>query len=146
MGPIIWLIAAGILALAEFAVMDFSLLMLAIAALATAGVAVADVPLWAEVLVFAVSSALTFALVRPMLRKRLLSAKSPDDFSTKQLVGRAATVVEPVASADNSGGMVRIAGELWSARAAHNGETFAPGEDVQVLDIEGTTAVVWKGI
>lgn len=146
MGPIIWLIAAGILALAEFAVMDFSLLMLAIAALATAGVAVADVPLWAEVLVFAGSSALTIALVRPILRKRLLNSESSDKFSTKQLVGQPAKVVEPVNSLGDAGGMVRIAGELWSARAAQPGDQFAPGDDVQVLEIEGTTAVVWKGI
>ncbi len=144
MGPIIWLIAAGVLALAEFAVMDFSLLMLAVAALITAGVAIADIPVWAEVAVFAVSAAITILGVRPILRKRLLTTQQQTQFTPKQLEGQKATVVEPVTDADHAGGMVRIAGELWSARAANPGDTFAEGETVSVLQIDGTTAVVWK--
>ena len=40
--------------------------------------------------------------------------------------------------------MVRVAGELWSARSANPGDTYSAGESVQVLSIDGTTAVVWK--
>ena len=41
--------------------------------------------------------------------------------------------------------MVRLDGELWSARVAHPGESFLEGDEVEVLKIDGTTAVVWKG-
>lgn len=146
MGALIWLAAAIVLAIAEFAVMDFSLLMLALAALVTAGVAVADVPLWAEVAVFAVSSLLSLAVLKPMLRKRLKSSMNDRNFDAKELEGQSASVVDQVTDGIENGGMVNIAGELWSARAAYPGETFAPGEAVQVLNIEGATAVVWKGI
>lgn len=146
MGPLIWLCAAALLAVAELAVMDFSLLMIALAALATAGVAVADVPLWAEVAVFAVSALASLAILRPILRKRLQRTTSDRSFSPKELEGRKAEVVSPVGQSVTTGGMVNIDGELWSARAAHPGEAFAKGDDVQVLEIDGTTAVVWKGI
>lgn len=146
MGPIIWLIAAGVLALAEMAVMDFSLLMLALAALVTAGVAVADVPVWLEVVVFAISAIASLFLLRPILRKRLRSTTSERTFSAKELEGRQAEVVSLVGPSISSGGMVNIDGDLWSARAAHAGETFNQGDTVQVLEIDGTTAVVWKGM
>lgn len=146
MGALIWLAIAIGLAIAEFAIMDFSLLMLALAALITAGVAVADIPLWAEVAVFAVSSMLSLALLRPILRKTLAKSISDSDFSAKELEGRSATVIDPVSNGSTDGGMVKIDGELWSARAAYPGEKFIPGDAVQVLKIEGATAVVWKGI
>lgn len=146
MGPLIWFAVAVVLAIAELAVMDFSLLMLAIAALFTAGVAIADVPLWAEVAAFSISALLTLAGLRPILRRRLKQSLNDRDFSPKELEGHTASVVDPVSDGSLDGGMVRIAGELWSARAAHPGEKFSPGEEVQVLKIDGTTAVVWKGI
>ena len=78
MGALIWLAIAIGLAIAEFTIMDFSLLMLALAALITAGVAVADIPLWAEVTVFAVSSMLSLALLR---QKGSLYATRPSLFA-----------------------------------------------------------------
>lgn len=146
MGPIVWFIAAGVLAIAELAAMDFSLLMLALAALATAGVAVADVPLWAEAATFAVAGVLSLFLLRPVLRKRLKRGESHHTFSPKELEGSPATVVDAITSGGHAQGMVRINGELWSARALNPMETFQSGDTVQVAHIDGTTAVVWKGI
>lgn len=145
MGPIIWLIGAGVLALAEFATMDFSLLMLATAALVTAGVATVGIPVWAEVGVFALSSLLTLLLIRPFLRKRMLRTQQTNRFDHRSLEGKKATVVEALPTSTGRGGMVRLDGELWSARVAHPGESFLEGDEVEVLKIDGTTAVVWKG-
>lgn len=146
MGPIIWLIGAGVLALAEFATMDFSLLMLATAALVTAGVAKAEVPVWVEVGVFALTSLLTLLLVRPILKKRMMRTPMTNRFDQRSLEGKKATVVEALSDHANGNGMVRLDGELWSAKPAHPGESFAEGEVVDVLKIDGTTAVVWKGL
>lgn len=145
MGAIIWLIAAAVLAVGEFLIMDFTLLMLAVAALVTAGVAVADVPVWAEVGVFAVSSAATLLLLRPFLRRRYLVQGEVREFTPKELEGESAVALTTVTSEDSSG-QVDIAGDIWSARAAHPGTTFAEGDRVQVVSIDGTTAVVWKGV
>lgn len=145
MGPIIWLIAAAVLAVGEFLVMDFTLLMLAVAALTTAGVSVVDLPVWAEVGIFGVSSAATLLLLRPVLRRRYLAQGEVRDFTSKELEGESAVVLTDVTS-DNAAGQVNIAGEIWSARAAHPGTSFDEGDRVQVVSIDGTTAVVWKGV
>ncbi len=144
MGPIIWLIAAGLLFLGELLVADMSLLMLGTAAAITAGVAVVDIPVWAEILVFGVASVALILAIRPMLRRRLLKNSQEHKFDDSELAGKRAEVIEPVSDQAQSGGMVRVAGELWSARSANSGDTYSAGESVQVLSIDGTTAVVWK--
>ena len=144
MGPIIWLIAAGLLFLGELLVADMSLLMLGTAAAITAGVAVVDIPVWAEILVFGVASVALILAIRPMLRRRLLKNSQEHKFDDSELAGKRAEVIEPVSDQAQNGGMVRVAGELWSARSAHPGDTYSAGESVQVLSIDGTTAVVWK--
>lgn len=146
MGPIVWFVAAIGLAIAEMAVMDFSLLMLGLAALVTAGVAIADVPTWVEVIVFGISAVLGLFVLRPVLRRRLQSSLPERSFSAGELVGSTATVVEAIPTQPGTNGMVRIAGELWSARPAHPGDSYDSGEIVEVLEIDGTTAVVWKGV
>ncbi|MGJ4069893.1 NfeD family protein [Corynebacterium macclintockiae] len=144
MGPIIWLIAAGLLFLGELLVADMSLLMLGTAAAITAGVAVVDIPVWAEILVFGVASVALILAIRPMLRRRLLKNSQEHKFDDSELAGKRAEVIEPVSDQAQNGGMVRVAGELWSARSANPGDTYSAGESVQVLSIDGTTAVVWK--
>lgn len=145
MGAIIWLIGAAVLAVGEFLVMDFTLLMLAAAALVTAGVAIADIPVWAEVAVFGVSSIATLLLIRPVLRRRFIAQGEVREFTAKELEGRQADVLTQVTS-ENSVGQVSIDGDIWSARAAHPGTSFDKGDRVQVVSIDGTTAVVWKGV
>ncbi|ANE04058.1 NfeD family protein [Corynebacterium crudilactis] len=140
MGAIIWFIGALVLAGLELAVGEFTLLMLGGAALATAGVALIGVPLWAEFITFAVASAALLLFIRPMIRKRLLKPQVLDS-SPRALVGHRAEVLEDV---DSSGGMVRLDGSIWSAKSIDPTHTFVEGEFVSVIDIQGTTAIVWK--
>ncbi|KAB3523497.1 NfeD family protein [Corynebacterium sp. zg254] len=146
MGPIVWLIVAVVFAVAEMLTMDFSLLMLALSALAVSGVALADVPLWVEIVTFAVSSLVTLLAIRPLLKKRFHTDSGSERFSTKELEGKTATVVEAISAASGSSGMVSIDGNFWTAQAAHAGEDLKQGDVVQVLEIRGNTAIVWKGI
>ncbi|MYU47960.1 NfeD family protein, partial [Streptomyces sp. SID7803] len=55
------------------------------------------------------------------------------------LKGRQAVVLERV---DGAGGRIKLAGEIWSARALDAGFSFEPGQQVDVVDIDGATAVV----
>jgi membrane protein implicated in regulation of membrane protease activity len=145
MVPVIWLIAAAVLAIGELLIMDFTLLMLGVAALVTAGVAVTGIPVWATVCVFGVASLGTILLVRPVLRRRFVDSSEITAFTPRELEGLPAVVLAQVTSGDTTG-QVRVNGEIWSARAAHPGDTFAEGDRVQVVSIDGTTAVVWKGV
>ena len=41
-------------------------------------------------------------------------------------------------------GLIKIDGELWSARPYDASQTFDPGERVRVIEVRGATALVWK--
>ena len=58
---------------------------------------------------------------------------------TAALIGRRAVVTQQV---DSAGGRVRIGGEEGSARAYLDGEVLEEGSTVDVVKIEGATALV----
>jgi membrane protein implicated in regulation of membrane protease activity len=58
---------------------------------------------------------------------------------TAALVGARAVVLQRV---DANGGRVRIGGEEWSARAFMPDEVVEAGKQVEVVRIEGATALV----
>jgi membrane protein implicated in regulation of membrane protease activity len=58
---------------------------------------------------------------------------------TDALVGKKALVTREV---DGQGGRVRIGGEEWSARAYLEGQVLPVGKTVDVIQIEGATALV----
>ena len=57
------------------------------------------------------------------------------------LVGARALVLERV---DLHGGRVKIGGEVWSARAYDETQVIEAGQTVEVLKIEGATALVYE--
>ena len=58
---------------------------------------------------------------------------------TAALVGRKAVVLRRV---DQIDGLIRIGGEDWTARSYVDGQAFAEGTQVQVVEIQGVTALV----
>ena len=131
MGSLLWFLAAALLALLELTVGELTLLMLGAGALTTALVALAGVPMWAEVAVFAVSSALFWFFLRPPLRRRMEKPLVLDD-SPRALVGSTAEVVEDIVGGE---GQVRFDGSLWSARGLDPAETIPAGSRVTVYDL-----------
>ena len=140
MGPLLWFIAALLLAFLELLAGELTLLMLAVAALITAGISFVDIPLWAEALVFAGSAALTVFAVRPALKRHMV--KPPVvDHSARSLVGSTAEITEPVGPAT---GQIKLGGDIWTARSLDPSHNFSVGETVRITAIDGNTAVVWK--
>jgi membrane protein implicated in regulation of membrane protease activity len=60
---------------------------------------------------------------------------------TSALEGTKAVVLQRV---DLNGGRVRIGGEEWSARAYMEDQVLEPGTRVEVVKIEGATALVYE--
>lgn len=139
---IIWLIAGVLLAAAEALTGDFFLLMIAGGALATAGVsAVTEFPVWVDAIVFGVVSLTLVLGVRPILLRKF--AKPPVlATGVAALSGKSALVLEQVSALE---GQVKIGGEVWTARPLDETEVYAPGTTVTVMEIDGATAVVWRG-
>jgi membrane protein implicated in regulation of membrane protease activity len=138
---LIWLIVGVVLAVAEVFTLDFVLIMFGGGAFAAAlsGALGAPVPL--QIIVFAVVSALGLIAVRPSIKRRLHRKSEVAAMGVEAIEGTEATVIEDVAE---DRGMVKIGGELWSARPYDATQTFAVGEVVRVIQIRGATALVWK--
>jgi membrane protein implicated in regulation of membrane protease activity len=133
-----WIIAAGLLAVGEIATLGFFLGPIAVAATLAAIVAVAGAGLAAQWIVFIAASLGSLLVLRPIARRHL---KTPPRIrtGTAALVGGRAVVLERV---DADGGQVRIGGEIWSARAYDEDDSFEPGARVEVMKIDGATALV----
>jgi membrane protein implicated in regulation of membrane protease activity len=133
-----WMIAAGVLAVGEIATLGFFLGPIAIAAVSSAIVALAGGGLAAQWIVFIAVSLASLLVLRPIARRHL---RTPGQLrtGTAALVGRPAVVLERV---DRDGGQVKLAGEVWSARSYDDDEAFEPGARVEVMKIDGATALV----
>jgi membrane protein implicated in regulation of membrane protease activity len=139
--PVIWLIAGVLLAIAELFTLDFVLIMLAGGAFAAAAVGLADVSIPIQALVFAVVSTAGLVAVRPAIRKRLHRGAEPAIMGVDAIEGSEATVIEQVGEGR---GMVKIGGELWSARPYDMTQVIDAGEQVRVVEVRGATALVWR--
>ncbi len=135
---VLWLIAAGVLAVGEIATLGFFLGLVAAAALVAGGVALAGGALALQWVVFILVAASSVVVLRPVARRHL---HTPAKLRTgvAALVGKPAVVLERV---DAHGGSVKLGGEIWSARAYEEDHVMEPGTRVEVLKIDGATALV----
>jgi membrane protein implicated in regulation of membrane protease activity len=133
-----WLVGAVALGIPLVVTAMPELGMLAVGALAAAGAAGLGGGVVVQVLVFAVVSTALIAVVRPIAnrhradRPRLLSG-------IDALKGKRAVVLERV---DGAGGRIKLAGEVWSARSLDTQLAYDVGQEVDVVEIEGATAIV----
>jgi membrane protein implicated in regulation of membrane protease activity len=138
---VIWLVAGVLLAIAELFTLDFVLIMLAVGAFAAAAVGLAVPYPAVQVIVFAGVSVLGLLAVRPAIKRRLHRGADPAVMGMDAIEGTEATVVEEVAEGR---GMVKIGGELWSARPYDSTQVIGAGVLVRVVEVKGATALVWK--
>jgi membrane protein implicated in regulation of membrane protease activity len=133
-----WIIAAGVLAVGEIATMGFFLGPIAIAATLAAIVALVGGGVAAQWIVFIAASLASLLVLRPIARRHLRTPAALRT-GTAALVGSPAVVLERV---DRDGGQVKLGGEIWSARAYDQDDSFEPGARVEVMKIDGATALV----
>jgi membrane protein implicated in regulation of membrane protease activity len=133
-----WVIGAAILVVGEVFTLGFILGPIALAALLAAGVAGLGGGLGVQLAVFIVGSVASLAYVRP-LATRHLRMPAHTRTGTAALVGSRAVVLERV---DAEHGTVKIGGEVWTARPYDEDHVIEPGTRVDVLKIEGATALV----
>ncbi len=138
---LIWAIVATGLAVGELLTPGlFFLGPVAIAAIIAAVLALIGFGTAVQLLAFVVASIASVAVLRPIARRHL-HVPPMLRTGTAALVGAKALVVEQV---DVNGGLVRIGGEEWSARAFMEDQVLEPGARVEVVKIEGATALVYQ--
>src|SRR4051812_29550828 len=135
---VIWAIAASALAAGEIFTLGFFLGPIAIAAALAAVVAAIGLPVEVQVAVFAIASVGSLAVIRPVARRHMRTPARLRS-GTAALIGARAIVLERV---DADRGQVKIGGEIWTARAYDEDDVFEPGARVDVMKIDGATALV----
>ena len=137
---LLWLILAVVFGIGEIATLGFFLAPFAGGAAVAAVVSAAGVPLIGSLAIFLVVSIVLLAALRPLARSH---RRMPPQIrtGTAALVGKPAMVLERIAN-DEGVGCVRIDGEVWTARAYMDEETYEAGTRVQVVEIRGATALV----
>jgi len=136
---LVWVVVAALLAIGELLTPGlFFLGPVALAAVAAALVSLLGAGSAISVLVFIAGSIASLALLRPIARRHVRMPQLMRT-GTDALVGRKATVTRQV---DAAGGRVRIGGDEWSARSYREDGVYAEGAIVDVVKIEGATALV----
>ena len=136
---VVWLIAAVVLGVAEYFTLTLAFGLLAAAALVAALVAGIGGGVLAQVLAFAITGGVGLLVVRPIARRQMTHPPLVREGSYA-LVGKKAVVVEEVTGTQ---GLVKLAGEVWSARAFDEDQVIPVGAVVDVMEIEGATAIVY---
>jgi membrane protein implicated in regulation of membrane protease activity len=138
---VIWAVLAVALAVGELLTPGlFFLGPVALAAVASAVVAAVGAGPAVQLIVFIAGSVASLAVLRPIAKSHL---RMPALVRTgaAALEGGRGVVLQRV---DANGGRVRIGGEEWSARAYLEDQVIEPGVRVEVVKIQGATALVME--
>ncbi|HEY2518773.1 MAG TPA: NfeD family protein [Streptosporangiaceae bacterium] len=136
---IVWLVLAVVLGAAELMTVTLTLGLIAVAAVAAAVTGAVGLPVPVQILTFVLVSGAGLGLVRPIAKRHL---KQPPALrtGTAALVGRTALVLHET---NGQSGRVRIGGEEWSSRSYDETLVIPAGAVVDVIQIEGATALVY---
>ena len=135
---IVWLILAAVLGVAEIMTTTLAFGLLAVAAAAAAVIGAVGLALPFQIIAFVLAAGAGLGVVRPLAMRHIRQPPLLKS-GTSALVGRSAIVTEEVTGLD---GRVRIGGEVWSARSYDESSVIPEGSKVDVLAIEGATALV----
>jgi membrane protein implicated in regulation of membrane protease activity len=140
--PVLWIALGVVLAIAEIFTVSLVLIMFAAGAFAAAVAAALGAPVAAQAGVFAVVSVLSLVAVRPVIQRHRQEPVEggEESFGMAAITGSTGLVLEQV---DTDHGLVKIDGEMWSARAYDATQVIEPGQRVRVIEVKGATAMVW---
>lgn len=135
---LIWLVLLILFAVGEAVTVGLTSIWFAAGSLAALAAALLGGPLWLQLALFIVVSALCLLAVRPLARKYLNPTVQPTN--ADRVIGQEARVTEDIDNIRGQGA-VTIGGITWSARSG-NDEPIPAGSLVRVLRIEGVKVFV----
>ena len=138
---IFWLIAVIVLGVLEAATVGLVSIWFALGALAALISSLFGGPLWLQLLLFFVVTAVTLVFTRPLAKKYFNKAGHKATNSDMAL-GKEAYVTEEIDNLSGKGA-VKCLGKEWSARS-ESGEIISQGEIVTPVQIEGVKLIVRK--
>ncbi len=96
-------------------------------------------PVWLQILLFLVVSALALLFTRPLVKK--FQKDKAESTNADMVLGRTALVTEDINDLLGTG-RVTVRGNSWSARSVEEGTVIPKGEAVLVARIEGVKLMV----
>ena len=133
-----WLIALIVLLVGEAITIGLTFVWFAVGALGALIVSVLGGALWLQVVIFLALSGVTLALARPVFARFLKTSHAATN--ADRVIGQTAVVTEQIDNLSGTG-QVNVAGQIWSARSAH--DVVIPREtEVRVLKISGVKVLV----
>jgi len=135
---LLWLIIAAVCMVAEMLSFDFFVTCFAIGALGALVSSFLGLPLWAQILVWALVSTVSVFYIRPAL-KAMMGNRHHRTSNADALVGREGKVIETI-TADGHG-YVKIDGDEWRSVSA-SGSEIPVGTRVRVVSRESIVLTV----
>ncbi len=125
-----WFLLAVVCMIIELASFDFFVTCFAIGALGGMLGALLGLPLWMQVLLWAIVSVLSICFIRPILTKRIHAGADKRSSNADALIGKEGTVLETISK--DGYGYVKIDGDEWRS-VSSDGEEIAEGTRVVVV-------------
>ncbi len=140
MNPVIvWLAVLIVMIIIEMATMGLTTIWFAGGALVGIVVAAVGGPVWLQVLLAIIVSAVLLVFTRPIAMKHF--NKDREKTNAESLVGRQAIVISEINNLHGIG-QVTINGMEWTARTVVDGKTIEPGAVVVIRGINGVKLLV----
>ena len=136
---VIWTIFVIAAIIIEFETANLVSIWFAAGGIASIVCAVLELPIWIQIIVFAVVSGIFLLATRPFVNK-FVNKKPSIVTNAFNIIGKKAVVIEDIDPV-NSKGLVKIGTEVWSAESETN-EKISKDTEVEVTAINGVKAVV----
>jgi membrane protein implicated in regulation of membrane protease activity len=137
---IVWVVIAAVFAVGEVHTNAFYLAPFAVGAALATVVAAAGAGATVAAISFAAAAVLFLLLLRPVVMRHRRTVPALRT-GTAALVGQHALVLERIANREGVG-TVKIGGEVWTARSYDEEQVIDGGEEVEVVEFSGATALV----
>ncbi len=134
----VWIVLAVVLGIIEAATVSLLSIWFAVGAIVAIIPAYFGAPIWVQILVFLVVSAVCFVFTKRFFKDVIKVKKQPTN--ADGLIGEDGIVTAEIDNLSGEG-KVFISGLTWSARSS-NGENIPEGAVVTVRKIEGVTLIV----
>ena len=135
---LVWGVIMIAMLIAEAVTVGLVTIWFALGALCALVSALLGAPLWLQIVWFAVISAATLILTRPLAKKYVNGRSQPTN--ADRVIGRSCVVTERIDNLAETGA-VSVDGKVWTARS-ENGQPIEQGTVVVAKQIQGVKLIV----
>lgn len=133
-----WVLSAIALVIGETLTVGLTFIWFAVGAVGALLIAFLGGPVWLQLIMFLLMSAVALAMVRPLAARYFQPKRSPTN--ADRVIGRTAQVIQEINNTTGQG-QVKLLGQVWTARSQLD-VVIPEGAQVKVLRIEGVKVFV----